>query len=67
MALIPKQNEIDVYLSEDKTSVMISEEAAIYVECNGDLQDAIVEIPLNHIETVVNALLRCKKEAEQGA
>lgn len=66
MALIPHQNEIDIWLTEDGTTVVICERDGHFNEDTNVAEDALIGIHISHLDTVINALLAFKKQIGQN-
>ncbi|MEC8887340.1 MAG: hypothetical protein VX875_09690 [Pseudomonadota bacterium] len=68
MSVVRKQNEIDVYVSEqDKKMIVITEIEGHFNEREGVYEDSLIGIDVNHIDAVIEALTQCKKQIlEQG-
>ena len=66
MAIIRKQNEIDVYANIDNQFVTISEVDGHFDQHGGGYEDSFVNIDVDHIDTVIAALQKCKAEILQS-
>lgn len=64
MALIRKQNEIDVYANVEEKFVTISEVDGYFDEHSGSYEDAFIVIDVAHVDAVISALQKCKAEIE---
>jgi len=62
MALIRKQNEIDVYANPEEKFVTICEVEGHFDQHNGGYENAFINIDVAHIDTVITALQNAKKE-----
>lgn len=66
MAIIRKQNEIDVYADVDEKFVTICEKEGHFDSHGGGYEDAFINIDVDHIDTIITALQKCKAEILAG-
>ncbi|TVT77636.1 hypothetical protein [Acinetobacter colistiniresistens] len=66
MAIIRKQNEIDVYANAEEKLVIICEKDGHFDRHGGGYEDSFINIDVDHIDTVIIALQKCKAEILQG-
>ncbi|MFW2055774.1 hypothetical protein GPS47_14125 [Acinetobacter haemolyticus] len=66
MAIIRKQNEIDVYANTEEKMVIICEKDGHFDMHGGGYEDAFINIDVDHIDTVIAALQKCKAEILAG-
>ncbi|ENU08634.1 MULTISPECIES: hypothetical protein [Acinetobacter] len=64
MALIRKQNEIDVYSDKDNNCITICETEGHFDEYHGKHVDVYINIDIAHIDSLIAALQKCKKEIQ---
>ncbi|EHU1404366.1 hypothetical protein ACTZ9G_001794 [Acinetobacter baumannii] len=62
MAIIRKQNEIDVYANLEEKCVTICETEGHFDQHGGGFEDSFINIDVAHLDTVIAALQACKKE-----
>lgn len=62
MTLIRKQNAIDVYAAKEDRFVVIHEEDGFFNERDGESIDVYINIDVAHIDSVIDALQKAKKE-----
>ena len=67
MAIIRKQNEIDVSVNQEEMFVIIRETEGHFNQHNGDFGDAIIAIDVAHVDAVIAALQKCKAEILQSS
>lgn len=66
MAIIRKQNEIDVYADVEEKFVTICEKDGQFDRHSGGYEDAFINIDVDHIDKIISALQKCKAEILQG-
>ncbi|WP_288421609.1 hypothetical protein [uncultured Acinetobacter sp.] len=64
MGLKRKQNEIDVYIDKVDNCVTICENKGQFDAYHGKYVDVYIKIDIAHIDSLIAALQKCKKEIQ---
>lgn len=66
MQVIPKQNEIEIYADAKDKYVTICETDGYFNQYDGKYEDVCININVNYIDAVIEALQESKKKILMG-